>query len=108
MNFVTILIHNNDNVNTKAHLVKRIRLDNAGSPPKEIVSYNNKWNEESFQDNGVSLFKLAIRYGWEGVAYLLVKHKFPFRPAIEDSINEHKFRLVQTLLTKVPISNENK
>lgn len=45
MNFVTILIHNNDNVNTKAFLVKREKIDlsNPKNPPK--VFYNNRWNE---------------------------------------------------------------
>jgi len=60
MNFVTILIHNNDNVNTKAHLVKRANID-VNNPKNIKYYYNNRWNEETAPD-GISLFKIAIRF----------------------------------------------
>ncbi|CAD8085273.1 unnamed protein product [Paramecium sonneborni] len=48
-----------------------------------------------------SYFKLAIKQGWQGVAYLLISDGYDLQRAIEDAIMEEQFKLVRTLLMKV-------
>ena len=110
MNFSTILIQKDANVKEKAILTKY--ETSPGNPEKNIPPtyvYNNKWRIEG----KFSFFKIAIKYGWQGIAYLLLQHGFDLHEAIEDSINEVQYHLVNTLLSKVPKdevvqkSNEN-
>jgi hypothetical protein len=44
---------------------------------------------------------LAIKHGWQGVAYLLISDGFDIQRAIEDAMRADQFRLVKTLLMKV-------
>lgn len=48
-----------------------------------------------------STFTLAIKRDYQGVAYLLLQHGFDLSRAIQNSIHEHKFFYVWTLLSKV-------
>ncbi|CAK74015.1 unnamed protein product (macronuclear) [Paramecium tetraurelia] len=48
-----------------------------------------------------SYFKLAIKQGWQGLAYLLISDGYDLQRAIEDAIMEEQFKLVRTLLMKV-------
>ncbi|CAD8053289.1 unnamed protein product [Paramecium sonneborni] len=48
-----------------------------------------------------SYFSQAIKFGWQGVAYLLISDGYEFVNAIQDSINANQFQLVLTLLMKV-------
>jgi hypothetical protein len=44
---------------------------------------------------------LAIKHGWQGVAYLLITDGFDLQQAIQDALNADQFKLVKTLLYKV-------
>ncbi|CAD8137177.1 unnamed protein product [Paramecium octaurelia] len=48
-----------------------------------------------------SYFSQAIKFGWQGVAYLLISDGYEFVKAIQDAINANQFQLVLTLLMKV-------
>lgn len=48
------------------------------------------------------MFKLAIRGGQQGLAYLMIDNGYPLMLAIQDAMDEKKFLLVLTLLSKNP------
>lgn len=54
------------------------------------------------EDEGVSLFKLAIRGGQQGLAYLMLDNGYDLMLAMQDAMDEKKFMLVLTLLSKNP------
>ncbi|CAD8087427.1 unnamed protein product [Paramecium primaurelia] len=54
-----------------------------------------------FPPGTYSYFKLAIKQGWQGVAYLLISDGYDLQRAIEDAMMEDQFKLVRTLLLKV-------
>ncbi|CAD8092465.1 unnamed protein product [Paramecium sonneborni] len=54
-----------------------------------------------FSPGTYSYFKLAIKQGWQGVAYLLITDGYDLQRAIEDAMMEDQFKLVRTLLLKV-------
>ena len=51
---------------------------------------------------GVSMFKLAIRGGQQGLAYLMLDKGYDLMHAMQDAMDEKKFMLVLTLLSKTP------
>ena len=51
---------------------------------------------------GVSMFKLAIRGAQQGLAYLMLDNNYDLMHAMQDAMDEKKFMLVLTLLSKVP------
>lgn len=71
-------------------------------------NYNNRFGQQ--QQNQVleelnhgktySYFTAAIKYGWQGVSYLLIQQGYEIMDAIESALAEQKFHLVLTLLTK--------
>ncbi|CAG9315884.1 unnamed protein product [Blepharisma stoltei] len=48
-----------------------------------------------------SMFRAAIIQGWQGAAYLMLYNGYPYMLAMQDAMNEMKFKLVKTLLAKV-------
>ncbi len=61
---------------------------------------------------GVSMFKLSIRGGQQGLAYLMLDNGYDLMHAMQDAMDEKKFMLVLTLLSKNPddhvIQSKNK
>lgn len=57
--------------------------------------------DNSLKEGTYSMFCIAIRKGWQGVAYLMLQNNFPLMNALQDALNEEKFMYVRTLLTKV-------
>ena len=57
--------------------------------------------DSSLKEGTYSMFCVAIRKGWQGVAYLMLQNKFPLMNALQDALNEKKFMYVKTLLNKV-------
>jgi len=51
------------------------------------------------------MFKVAIRKNMQGVAYLLLQNGFDLMTAIQDAMDEKKFKYVWTLLNKVSDDN---
>ena len=51
---------------------------------------------------GVSMFKLSIRGGQQGLAYLMLDNGYDLMLAMQDAMDEKKFMLVLTLLSKNP------
>ena len=51
-------------------------------------------------DGGESMFRIAVRHNWAGVAYLVLEKGFDFCEAIQDTIKENKYQFVVTLLSK--------
>ncbi len=58
------------------------------------------------------MFKLAIRGGQQGLAYLMIDNGYDLMHAMQDAMDEKKFMLVLTLLSKNPddsvIQSKNK
>ena len=54
---------------------------------------------------GVSMFKLSIRGGQQGLAYLMIDNGYDLMLAMQDAMDEKKFMLVLTLLSKTPDDN---
>ena len=58
------------------------------------------------------MFKLAIRGGQQGLAYLMLDNAYDLMHAMQDAMDEKKFMLVLTLLSKNPddhvIQSKNK
>ncbi len=54
------------------------------------------------EDAGVSMFKAAIRAGQQGLAYLILDNGYDLMLAMQDAMDEKKFMLVLTLLSKNP------
>jgi hypothetical protein len=54
---------------------------------------------------GVSMFKLSIRGGQQGLAYLMLDNGYDYMLAMQDAMDEKKFMLVLTLLSKTPDDN---
>ena len=48
------------------------------------------------------MFKLAIRGGQQGLAYLMLDNGYDLTLAMQDAMDEKKFMLVLTLLNKNP------
>lgn len=48
------------------------------------------------------MFKLAIRGGQQGLAYLMLDNSYSMMEAMQDAMDEAKFQLVLTLLSKNP------
>jgi hypothetical protein len=48
------------------------------------------------------MFKLSIRGGQQGLAYLMLGNGYDLKLAIQDAIDEKKFMFVLTLLSKNP------
>lgn len=48
------------------------------------------------------MFKIAIRGGQQGLAYLILDKGYDLMLAMQDSMDEKKFLLVLTLLSKNP------
>lgn len=46
------------------------------------------------------MFSLAIKYGWQGICYLLVEYGYSLLEAIQDSMMANQFNLVRSLLYK--------
>lgn len=51
---------------------------------------------------GVSNFKIAVRGGQQGLAYLMLDNGYDLMLAMQDAMDEKKFMLVLTLLSKNP------
>ena len=54
-----------------------------------------------FPEGTYSLFRAGIMQGWQGASYLLLYNGYDYMRAIQDAMNEKKFQLVRTLLSKV-------
>lgn len=58
------------------------------------------------------MFKLSIRGGQQGLAYLMLDNGYDLMHAMQDAMDEKKFMLVLTLLSKNPddhvIQSKNK
>eukprot|EP01015_Nassula_variabilis_P024356 TRINITY_DN4655_c0_g1_i5.p1 TRINITY_DN4655_c0_g1~~TRINITY_DN4655_c0_g1_i5.p1 ORF type:complete len:286 (+),score=74.49 TRINITY_DN4655_c0_g1_i5:64-921(+) len=52
------------------------------------------------EEGKYSLFKIAVKNGWQGVAYLMLQSGYDLMHAIMDAMSEHKYQLVLTLLYK--------
>jgi len=52
------------------------------------------------KDKPTSLFKLAIRAGQQGLAYLILQQGYNYMRAMQDAMDESKFQLVITLFSK--------
>ena len=48
-----------------------------------------------------SMFRIAISHGQQGLAYLMMDQGYNMMHAMQDSLDEKKFQLVLTLLSKV-------
>ena len=48
------------------------------------------------------MFKVAIRAGQQGLAYLILDKKYDLMLAMQDAMDEKKFMLVLTLMSKNP------
>ena len=48
------------------------------------------------------MFKLSIRGGQQGLAYLMLDNGYDLMHAMQDAMDEKKFMLVLTLLSKNP------
>ena len=48
------------------------------------------------------MFKIAINSGQQGLAYLIIDNGYDLMLAMQDSLNNGKFRLALTLLPKNP------
>ncbi|CAD8079248.1 unnamed protein product [Paramecium primaurelia] len=72
---------------------------------RSAFGQNNQLNSltqpTKFPPGTYSYFKLAIKQGWQGVAYLLITDGYDLQRAIEDAMMEDQFKLVRTLLLKV-------
>ncbi|CAK85722.1 unnamed protein product (macronuclear) [Paramecium tetraurelia] len=69
---------------------------------RSAFGQNNQSPQPSkFLPGTYSYFKLAIKQGWQGVAYLLISDGYDLQRAIEDAMMEDQFKLVRTLLLKV-------
>lgn len=54
------------------------------------------------RNNAVSQFKQAIRGGHQSLAYLMLVGGFDFAIAMQDAMDEKKFKLLLTILQKNP------
>ena len=64
-------------------------------------NYYQQNNEAKLAEGTYSMFKAAIIQGWQGLAYLLLFHGYPYMLAMQDAMTQNKFLLVKTLLAKV-------
>jgi len=49
-----------------------------------------------------SMFRIAVQHGQQGLAYLMLDEGYNLMLAMQDAMDEKKFQLVLTLLTKNP------
>ena len=73
--------------------------------PKINPYHHNQVGSDLITKNdteGVSMFKLAIRGGQQGLAYLMLDNGYDLTLAMQDAMDEKKFMLVLTLLNKNP------
>lgn len=76
--------------------------------PGQLFNYNNfnrnninTTNDQNLESNkNYSYFNAAIKFGWQGIAYLLIQQGYNLLTAIEAAFQEKKFRLVLTILNK--------
>ena len=54
------------------------------------------------EEHGASMFKVAIRAAQQGLAYLILDKGYDLMLAMQDAMDEKKFLLVLTLLSKNP------
>lgn len=50
----------------------------------------------------VSMFRISIKSGQLGIAYLMLDQGFDLMKATQDAMDESKFQLVNTLMAKEP------
>lgn len=71
--------------------------------PYNNLNFNNtntNTNQNLESNQHYSYFNAAIKYGWQGIAYLLIQQGYNLLTAIEAAFQEKKFRLVLTILNK--------
>jgi ankyrin repeat protein len=76
-NVAFMLIESGASVNSKAYCDRK----------DPSTSHFNAPNREDNPNPKIySLFFLAVKYGWQGVCYLLLEYGFDFRSALEDAM----------------------
>ena len=69
-------------------------------------SYPNYGNQQQFNrnltvtGNAMSMFRIGIRMGWQGLLYLLIDKNYDYMLAMEDALSEAKYQLLLNLLKK--------
>jgi ankyrin repeat protein/predicted DNA-binding WGR domain protein len=88
-------------------------FNNINSPQVSIQNTSTSFNShkdlnskyfltKEDKETGISLFRLCVKNGYQGLTYLFVNHGYDLMKAIQDSFYENKFNLAMLLLGKSP------
>ena len=60
----------------------------------------------NYGEEGESMFRIALRNGWQGLTYLILDTKYDLLKALEDCLLEHQYQLFLNLLLSIPIDKK--
>jgi ankyrin repeat protein len=81
---------------------KAARFRGFGYQQPKQPSRKKKGGRKTVTEEPFSMFRVAIREGWQGLVYLLIEKKYDYMLGMQDALTEEKFKLVLNLLKKTP------